>query len=141
METEADKEINRSLFGNDDEDDEGDENAEDVFHGTLEQEDDQDQAGGHGAGGEPDLAPAEPFPEEEGHVNAEGLIYQQPRAPFAGTIWCGKENGFPRIDQENHRRPSGQRPNGYVWPAPKCRAALKRSDFAVRRRPLIFAWK
>ena len=94
MQTEADKEANRSLFGSDDEDDESDENAEDVFHDTLEQEDDQDQASGHDAGGEADLAPAEPVPEEEGHVNAEGLIYQQPRAPFAGTIWCGKENAF-----------------------------------------------
>ena len=34
METEADKEANRSLFGCDDEDDEGDENAEGDFHDT-----------------------------------------------------------------------------------------------------------
>ena len=78
METDADKEVNRALFGSDDEDDEGDENAEGVFHDTFEQEDDQGQAGGHDAGGEPDAAPAEAVPEEEGHVNAEGLIYQQP---------------------------------------------------------------
>ena len=57
MQTEADKEANRSLFGSDDEDDESDENADDVFHGTVEQEDDQDQAGGHDVGGEADLAP------------------------------------------------------------------------------------
>ena len=111
-ETEDDKVVNRALFGSD-EDDEGDENAEDLFHDTPEQEDDHDQDGGHDLGGEADPAPVEPVPEEEGHVNAEGLNYQQPCTPFAGTIWAGKENGFPRIDQENHRRPSGQRPHGY----------------------------
>ena len=40
---------------------------------------------------------------------------EQPRGPFAGTIWNGTLNGFPRIDQENLRRPSGGKPNGYVW--------------------------
>ena len=115
METEDDKEVNRALFGSDDEDDEGDENAEDLFHGTLEQEDDQDQDVGRDLGGQADPAPAEPAPEEEGHVNAEGLNYQQPRAPFAGTIWAGLLNGFPRIDQENLRRPAGTRPHGCVW--------------------------
>ena len=114
METEDDKEVNRALFGSDDEDDEGDENAEDLFHDTVEHEDDQDQGIEHDGGGQADPPPAEPA-EEEGHVNAEGINYQQPRAPFAGTLWCGKENGFPRIDQENLRRPAGTRPHGYVW--------------------------
>ena len=86
METEDDKEANRALFGSDDEDDEGDENVDDVFHDTLEQEVDQDQDLGREVGGQADPAPAEAVPEEEGHVNAEGLNYQQPRAPFAGTI-------------------------------------------------------
>ena len=89
METETDKELRRSLFGSDDEDDEGDETAEDLFHGTLEHEDDQDQGVGRDLGGEAGPAPTEPVPEEEGHVNAEGLNYQQPRAPFAGTIGGG----------------------------------------------------
>ena len=105
METEDDKEVNRALFGSDDEDDEGDENAED----------DQDQGVGHDGGGQADPPPAELAAEEKGHVNAEGTNYQQPRAPFAGTLWCGKENGFPRTDQENLRRPAGTRPHGYVW--------------------------
>ena len=43
METEDDKEVNRALFGSDDEDDEDDENADDVFHDTIEQQGDQDQ--------------------------------------------------------------------------------------------------
>ena len=70
---------------------------------------------GRGVGGKADPAPAEAAPEEEGHANTEGLNYQQPRAPFAGTIWAGLQNSFQRIDQENHRRPHGQRPHGYVW--------------------------
>ena len=98
METQNEKELRRSLFGSDDEDDEDDENVEDVFHGTLEQEVDEDQAVGDDVGGDADAAPAEPVPEEDGHENAEGLNYQQPRAPFAGTIWNGLQNGFPRID-------------------------------------------
>ena len=52
METENDKELRRALFGSDDEDDEGDENVEDVFHGTLEQEVDEDQAVGDDVGGD-----------------------------------------------------------------------------------------
>jgi len=114
METEDDKEVNRALFGSDDEDNEGDENAEDLFRDTLGHEDDQDQGVGHDDGGQADPPPAEPA-EEEGHVNAEGINCQQPRAPFACTLQCGKENGFPRIDQENLRRPAGTRPHGYVW--------------------------
>jgi hypothetical protein len=115
MDSDVDKEVNSALFGTDDEDDENDDNSDDVNHDTFEQEDDQDQAVGHDDCGEPDDAPVEAVPEEDGHVNAEGLIYQQPRAPFAGTIWNGTLNGFPRIDQENLRRPSGGKPNGYVW--------------------------
>jgi len=115
METEDDKKLRRALFGSDDEDDEGDENVEDVFHDTLEQEDHEDQAGGDDVGGDADVAPAEPVPEEDGHENAEGLNYQQPRAPFAGTIWNGLQNGFPRLDQENLQRPRGTTPHGYVW--------------------------
>ena len=108
MDSDVDKDVNSALFGTDDEDDENDDNSDDVNHDTFEQEDDQDQAVGHGNCGEPDDdAPVEAVPEEDGHVNAEGLIYQQPRAPFAGTIWNGTLNGFPRIDQENLRRPSG----------------------------------
>ena len=113
--TEEDKATNRALFGSDDEDDEDDENTDDVFHDTVEQEGaDQDADLGQDVGGQADPAPAEAAPEEEGYVNAEGLNYQQPRAPFAGTIWNGLVNGFPRIDQENHRRPTGNRPNGCV---------------------------
>lgn len=59
---------------------------DDVFHGTLEQEHDQDQDVGHDGGGQADPPSAEPA-EEEGHVNAEGSNYQQPRAPFAGTLY------------------------------------------------------
>ena len=74
METDADKQVNRELFGSDDEDDEGDENEDDVFDDSFVPEDDHDGAGEHAGGGEPDAAPAEAVPEEEGHVNAEGLI-------------------------------------------------------------------
>ena len=38
METEEDEETNRALFGSDDEDNEDDENADDVYHDTAEQE-------------------------------------------------------------------------------------------------------
>ena len=79
METDADKQVNRALFGSDDEDDESDENADDVFGDSFVPEDDHGEAGEHAGGGELDAAPAEAVPEEEGHVNAEGLIYQQPR--------------------------------------------------------------
>ena len=115
METEVDKQRNRELFGSDDEDDEANVNAEHIYHDTVEQEDDQDQDLGRDDGGQEDVAPAEPVAEEDGHVNAEGLMYQQPRSPFAGTIWDGKQNGFVRIDQEIVRRPHGQKPHGYVW--------------------------
>ena len=115
METQTEEEIRRALFGSDDEDDENDEGVEDVFHDTVEQEVDQDQAVEDDGGGDPDAVPAEPVPQEDGHENAEGIIYQQPRAPFAGTIWNGLQNGFPRIDQENRQRPRGTQPHGYVW--------------------------
>ena len=48
-------------------------------------------------------------------MNAEGLVYQQPRQPFAGTIWNGLLNGFPRINQENVRRPRKNRPNAWAY--------------------------
>ena len=115
METRTEEEIRRALFGSDDEDDENDEGVEDVNHDTVEQEVDQDQAVEDDVGGDPDAVPAEAVPEADGHVNAEGIIYQQPRAPFAGTIWNGLQNGFPRIDQENRQRPRGTQPHGYVW--------------------------
>ena len=108
---------NREFFGSDDEDDE---NEGDEQTGTFEQQQDDDeeqdlgQVDGEGGDEEDDPIPAEAVPEEEGHVNAEGLMYQQPRSPFAGTIYNGVLNGFPRLNQENVRRPSGNRPNGYV---------------------------
>ena len=77
MDSDVDKDVNSALFGTDDEDDENDDNSDDVNHVTFEQEDDQDQAVGHDDCGEPDDAPVEAVPEEDGHVNAEGLIYQQ----------------------------------------------------------------
>ena len=114
METEEDKDLNRALFDSDGEDDE---DADDVFHDAVQQEgDDQDDVLGQGAdGAQADPAQVGAVPEEDGYVSPEGLVYQQPRAPFVGTSWAGKENGFPRIDQENLRRPTGQRPHGYVW--------------------------
>ena len=39
--------------------------------------------------------------EEDGHVNADGVDYRQPRAPFNGCVWCGTNNAFIRTDEQN----------------------------------------
>ena len=53
--------------------------------------------------------------EEDGHVPTDGTNYREPRPPFTGCLWNGGLNAFVRIDQENRRRPGGNRPQGYIW--------------------------
>ena len=36
--------------------------------------------------------------EENGHINAEGVDYRQPRPPFNGFAWSGVRNAFIRTD-------------------------------------------
>ena len=51
----------------------------------------------------------------DGHTNEDQVDYTQPKPPFAGTIWNGLLNGFPRVVQTDTSAPRGQRPTGYVW--------------------------
>ena len=53
--------------------------------------------------------------EEDGHINAEGVGYRQPRPPFNGCAWSGVRNAFIRTDALNTPRPRGSRPQGYIW--------------------------
>ena len=53
--------------------------------------------------------------EEDGHVPTDGTNYREPRSPFTGCLWNGRTNAFVRIDQDNHRKPGGTRPQGYIW--------------------------
>ena len=59
----------------------------------------------------PEAVPAEP----DGHVNADGVLYREPRRPFTGTLWDALRNAFIRIDVDNRRLPTGGRPQGYIW--------------------------
>ena len=53
--------------------------------------------------------------EEDGHINAEGADYRQPRPPFSGCAWSGVRNAFIRTDELNTPKPRGSRPQGYIW--------------------------
>ena len=53
--------------------------------------------------------------EEDGHENAEGRDYREPRTAFVGTRWNGIKNAYIRIDERNTDRPGGSRPLGYIW--------------------------
>ena len=53
--------------------------------------------------------------EEDGHQNAEGKEYREPRTAFVGTRWNGIKNAYIRIDERNTDRPRGSRPLGYIW--------------------------
>ena len=65
---------------------------------------------------QPEQAPTiENNAEEDGHINAEGADYRQPRAPFNGCAWSGVRNAFIRTDELNTSRPRGSRPQGYIW--------------------------
>jgi hypothetical protein len=65
---------------------------------------------------EPDQTPTnENNVEEDGHINAEGVDYRQPRPPFLGCAWNGVRNAFIRTDELNTTRPRGSRPQGYIW--------------------------
>ena len=114
------------LFGPDEADSEnGEENDNDV---PSEHDDDSEFEGQ-----EPPTAPARddqrpaqedqeaPFNtnnvEEDGHVNADGVDYRQPRAPFTGCAWCGTKNAFIRTDEQNTPKPRDSRPQGYIWVA------------------------
>ena len=55
----------------------------------------------------PEAVPAEP----DGHVNADGVLYREPRRPFTGTLWDALRNAFIRIDVDNRRLPTGGRPH------------------------------
>ena len=62
---------------------------------------------------------AEPVPaslavEPGGHVNADGILYREPRHPFTGTLWHALLNAFIRIGVGNRRLPTGGRPQGYI---------------------------
>jgi hypothetical protein len=95
MITEADIALNHALFGSDAEDDEN-QDAEHI--GTFEEQqvgDAEQDAGQAGERGDEEDAEPEAVPEEEDHIIEEGLIYAQPRAPFAGTVWDGLLNAPP----------------------------------------------
>ena len=114
------------LFGPDETNSENDE--EDNNDVPSEHDDDSDFEGQ-----EPPTAPARddqrpaqedqeaPFNtnnvEEDGHVNADGVDYRQPRAPFYGCAWCGTKNAFIRTDEQNTSKPQDSRPQGYIWVA------------------------
>ena len=54
--------------------------------------------------------------EEDGHQNAEGVDYCEPRSTaFIGTRWNGIKKAYIRIDERNTNRPRGSRPLGYIW--------------------------
>ena len=53
--------------------------------------------------------------EEDGHQNAEGADYREPRTAFIGTRWNGIKNAYIRIDEHKTDRPRGSRPLGYTW--------------------------
>ena len=96
-EDEAPVETLESLFEGSDSDDDAAPPA------PAEQEDDDDQLT------VPDVertTPAEPVPEAvaaepDGHVNADGILYREPRRPFTGTLWDALRNAFIRIDVDN----------------------------------------
>ena len=84
---------------------------------AAQQEDDGDQLS---APGVERTTAAEPVPESVaaepgGHVNADGILYREPRRPFMGTLWDALRNAFIRIDVDNRRLPTGGRPQGYIW--------------------------
>ena len=111
------------LFGPDETDSENDE--EDDNDVPSEHDDDSD----FGDEAPPPAAPAQDDPaqeaqqapshqnnvEEDGHINAEGVDYRQPRPPFNGCAWSGVRNAFLRTDTLNTSRPRGSRPQGYIW--------------------------
>ena len=98
---------------------------------TYSENDEDDEVGEDYEDAEPRLAPAqddehlvqegEEAPsntnnaEEDGHINAVGIDYRQPRVPFVGTTWKGAKNALIRTDEFNTSRPSGSRPQGYIW--------------------------
>jgi hypothetical protein len=53
--------------------------------------------------------------EPDGHVNADGILYREPRRPFTGTLWDALRNAFIRIGVGNRRLPTGGRHQGYIW--------------------------
>ena len=109
------------VFGPDETDSENDD--EDEIDVPSENDNDSDFEDG-----QPPTSPAgsdhEPQPEqtptnennaeEDGHINAEGVDYRQPRAPFLGCAWSGVRNAFIRTDELNTTRPRGSRPQGYI---------------------------
>ena len=54
--------------------------------------------------------------EEDGHQNAEGVDYREPRSTaLIGTRWNGIKNAYIRIGICSTDRPRGSRPLGYIW--------------------------
>jgi len=106
----------------DDEDDDGGETLAELLERTRREQAAQREAEAEEAEGTPDElqegttlpAPVEP-PAEDGFVGPPGLVYAQPRTPYAGTIWRGDKNMFERINRDDASKPKGTRPAGYIW--------------------------
>ena len=102
------------LFKDDSDEEESAPQAEGPAHGDADEDDDLSvrdllsERAQQGAGG---AVPEDP----DGHVNAEGVNYRQPRSPFAGTRWVPIKNAFVRIDVDNRSAPKGTKPQGYVF--------------------------
>ena len=103
----------------DDEDDDGGETLAELLERTRREQAAQREAEAEAeeAEGMPDElqestalpAPVEP-PAEDGFVGPPGLVYAQPRTPYAGTIWRGDKNMFERINRDDAPKPKGTRP-------------------------------
>ena len=113
-----------SLYGrssDEDEDDDGTETLADMIERTRRQQAAQREVEAEGTTDTGEVqdstvlpAPVEP-PAEDGFVGPPGLVYAQPRTPYAGTIWRGDKNMFERINRDDLSKPKGTRPAGYIW--------------------------
>ena len=113
-----------SLYGrssDEDDDDDGTETLADMIERTRREQAAQREVEAEGTTDTGEVqdstvlpAPVEP-PAEDGFVGPPGLVYAQPRTPYAGTIWRGDKNMFERINRDDVSKPKGTRPAGYIW--------------------------
>ena len=108
-----------SLYGrssDEDEDDDGTETLADMIERTRREQAAQREVEAEGTTDESQESTVLPAavepPAQDGFVGPPGLVYAQPRTPYAGTIWRGDKNMFERINRDDLSKPKGTRPAG-----------------------------